>query len=148
MTLIHEPNIADADGFYEDLVNAQRIKSGVAPLHPDALLEQSAQTYAQDMLSRGFFSHVSPTGQTLNDRILQSGYYDPIILHCNCVTRFLVGENLAQGQRTADEVVQDWMQSPTHRSVLLDPAFTDTGVGEAAGIWVEHFGGVQRTDDP
>jgi uncharacterized protein YkwD len=125
------------------LANAERIKRNLPLLHPDAFLNQSAQKYAEELLSKNFFSHVSPNGQTLKDRMEKSGYYNPSYQEeCFCIQRFVVGENLARGQKTADEVVADWMKSPSHRDALLNPQFSDIGVGVAAGIWVQHFGGV------
>lgn len=130
------------------LVNEERLKRGLSPVHPDALLAQSAQKYAEEMLSKGFFGHVSPTGETLRDRMTASGFYDPNLdPECHCVKRFVVGENIAQGQKSAREVMRDWMQSPSHQAVILDPQYTTIGVGEAAGIWVEHFAGVRRNDE-
>lgn len=141
------PSVAIVKDRILALVNAERAKAGVAPLHLDTLLANSAQRYAQEMLSKNFFGHVSPNGETLRDRMLQSGYYNPDYQECNCIQQFMVGENLARGQRTADEVVQDWMKSTTHREVLLNPTFNATGIGVAAGIWVEHFGGVRHMDE-
>lgn len=41
------------------------------------------------------------------------------------------GENIAMGQRTPQEVVQAWMNSPGHRSNILNKNFTEIGVGLA-----------------
>ena len=39
------------------------------------------------------------------------------------------GENIAQGQRTPEEVVQAWMNSAGHRANILNNGFTHIGVG-------------------
>jgi uncharacterized protein YkwD len=131
-----------------DLVNQERMKNKLAPLHRDAFLSISAQNYADDMARRGFFAHISPEGGTLRDRMTNAGYYNPVKLSkCNCIQKFVVGENLARGQKTAEEVVRDWLKSPTHRSILLGSSFTDTGIGVDAGVWVQHFGGVRYIDE-
>lgn len=39
------------------------------------------------------------------------------------------GENLAQGQRSANEAVIGWMNSPGHKENLLRPEYTSLGVG-------------------
>jgi uncharacterized protein YkwD len=123
------------------LVNIQRLKAGLKPLTYNTLLETSAQTYADLMLNEGFFGHVSPEGQTLQDRIAATGYYKlSFSPDCNCIKGFTLGENLGRGQKTPDEVMEDWMNSPAHREAILNPDYTDMGV--SAGYWVEHFGGV------
>ncbi len=125
------------------LVNTARLKANLKPLKYNNLLENSAQRYAELMAKEGFFGHVSPEGQTLKDRISASGYYNQSYsIDCNCIKGFVLGENLARGQKTADEVMRDWMNSPNHRAAILSPDYTDIGVGESAGVWVEHFGGV------
>ncbi len=126
-----------------NLVNGKRAKAGAPPLRLNTLLNGSAQTYAHVMADEGFFSHVSPEGQTLRDRITGSGYYDRTYQQdCHCIPGYTLGENLARGQRTPKEAVDAWMKSQSHRDALLDPAYTDTGIGIEAGLWVEHFGGV------
>jgi len=48
----------------------------------------------------------------------------------------MVGENIAYASEpgfNASVVLQMWMTSPTHRSVLLDPSFRRIGVGVAGG---------------
>lgn len=130
------------------LVNEERVKRGIPPLHRDAVLCRSAQKYSEELLTKGYFSHVSPNGETLRDRMEDSGYYKPAYeTEAFSLQQFTVGENLARGQKSADEVVKDWMNSASHRAVLLNPSFKDTGVGVAAGIWVQHFGGVRFADE-
>ncbi|BDG35019.1 CAP domain-containing protein [Saccharococcus caldoxylosilyticus] len=43
------------------------------------------------------------------------------------------GENIAAGQRTPQEVVNAWMNSPGHRANILNKNFTHIGVGYAKG---------------
>jgi uncharacterized protein YkwD len=43
----------------------------------------------------------------------------------------LLGENIAYNQADAASVVASWMNSPPHRENLLNPLFTDIGVGLA-----------------
>ena len=131
-----------------DAANTERMKHGLPPLHPDAFLTNSAQKYAEAMFKNNFFSHVSPDGQTLKDRMQDSGYYNPSYeVQCFCIKRFMVGENIARGQKDPKQVMIDWMNSPTHAENILSPEFSDVGVGMAAGMWVMHFGGVIHSDE-
>lgn len=145
------PYLSAADGAKTDdlrrevleLVNAERARAGVEPLAFHDELNLSAQSYAEEMADDGFFSHVSPTGKTLKDRIRASGYYDRSYSEdCRCVKGYALGENLARGQRTPEEAVAAWMASPSHREAMLSADYGDTGIGIAAGLWVQHFGGV------
>lgn len=118
-----------------ELVNQERGKLGLTQLVPNQTLENQAEEYACEMISEDFFAHVNPvTHSTLRDRSAQFGY------------RFqVVGENLAAGQSTPERVFLDWMDSPTHRDNIIDPRFTELGVGIRLGghygiYWVQEFG--------
>jgi uncharacterized protein YkwD len=127
------------------LVNEERIKNHLPAVLVHPALQKSAQTFAEQMIREGFFGHISPSGETLRDRMHRSGYYeDPQFIACRCAEKFLLGENLAIGQKTPAEVMESWMESSLHRSAILSPDFEHIGIGVQAGIWVEHFGGVQK----
>lgn len=128
-----------------DLVNRQRVASGLHPLAYNRLLEQSAQRYAEDMARGRFFSHVSPSGETLKMRMEATGYYDrSYSADCDCVKGFAIAENLAIGQSSPEAAFEAWMNSPKHRSALLGQDYRETGIGvvEDRLLWVQHFGGI------
>ena len=64
------------------------------------------------------FSHMGSGGTTASDRANLAGYQSPS-----------VGENIAAGYMTAQEVVDGWMNSPGHRENILNPNYTEIGVG-------------------
>lgn len=102
------------------LVNGARERSGVSPLKKDPRLGRAAQARADDMARRGYFAHNSPGGKTPWDFIKETGYrYEA------------AGENLATGQRTAEEVQRSWQRSSGHRANQLNRRFTETGIGIA-----------------
>ncbi len=145
---IERPDVAAMKKKLIDYANGVRLKHDLPPLHPDAFLTNSAQKYADQLFTKNFFSHVSPTGETLKDRMQASGYYNPSYQEqCFCIKRFMVGENIARGQKDPKQVMVDWMNSPTHAANILSTDFTDVGVGMAAGNWVMHFGGVIHSDE-
>ena len=143
-TLVHiPPALPQLRTTIVQLVNEIRIGHGLKPLTYHSLLEQSAQGYAEKMAKQGFFAHVSPEGETLKDRVGRTGYYDrSFSVDCLCVKGYSLGENLARGQKTPDEAVKAWMDSPSHRAAILNPDYTDIGIGASAGYWVQHFGGI------
>jgi uncharacterized protein YkwD len=79
------------------------------------------------MVRRGFFSHVSPSGARLSDRLRRSGY-----IHGKQAPH--VGEAVAWGAHsTPSVIVGSWIASPTHHRILLGRDFREVGVGVAAG---------------
>ncbi|MFL6233314.1 MAG: CAP domain-containing protein [Thermoanaerobaculia bacterium] len=118
-------------------VNAERKQAGVAPLRPNPRLDQAAQSHAQDMLARHYFAHESPEGKTVRERARAAGY-----------DWRAIGENIAEGQLSVEEVMDTWMHSPPHRRNILDRDFKELGVGLALGRsggewqveWVQTFG--------
>jgi uncharacterized protein YkwD len=118
-----------------DLVNAARLTQGLTPLAYDGALTAAAQSYAQLMASTGCFSHTCPPVTYFVDRVVAAGYTPWTYL----------GENIAAGQQSADEVMQAWMNSPGHRANILSTTYRDIGVGVAYGgpygiYWVQEFG--------
>jgi uncharacterized protein YkwD len=129
------PNGAAVEQALIAAVNAERAKYHLRPLRPDPTLDQIADFYACRMIEGGFFSHEDPfDGSTVDVRAANFGY-----------AFRKVGENLAAGHDTVEEVVAHWMRSPGHRANILDPAFMDIGVSVKVGgeyhiYWVEEFG--------
>ena len=113
-----------------DLTNAQRSKNGLPALKTDAQLNGVAQKKSLDMQQKNYFSHTSPTYGSPFDMMRDFG-----------VTYKSAGENIAQGQRTPQEVVTAWMNSEGHRKNILSANFTHIGVGyEATGKhWTQMF---------
>jgi stress response protein SCP2 len=114
--------------------NRERAASGLAPLALEARLGTAAQAHAEDMVARRFFSHDSPDGRSVADRVLAAGYLYSV-----------VAENLAAGQRSAAEVVEGWMNSPGHRANILSRDVRQIGIGFTEGgeygtTWVQVFG--------
>jgi uncharacterized protein YkwD len=119
-------------------VNAIRKRAGLRLLKADPELHRAAQAHAEDMLRRGYFAHESPRGTTVRERSRSAGY-----------DWRTIGENIAEGQLSVDEVIDTWMRSPGHRKNILNPAFRELGVGLTSGrsrdgeyrvIWVQNFG--------
>lgn len=104
-----------------DMVNAERAERGLSPLKADLQLAEVARGHSRDMLGRGYFSHVSPEGGSLAQRMRKSD------------ARYLVaGENLAFAP-TLEVAHQGLMDSPGHRANILRPQFGRLGVGVLDG---------------
>jgi uncharacterized protein YkwD len=113
-------------------VNFERTSRGIDALVEDTDASYSAYAHAFDMDDRNFFDHVNPSGETPSDRLQRWG-----------VSASFVGENIAFGYPTPEDVVEGWMGSQGHRDNILNPAFTHTGVGAHTGgggpWWVQVF---------
>jgi uncharacterized protein YkwD len=105
------------------------------PLERDVLLEQAARLHSLDMAEQSYFSHDSLDGRTFTDRIDATGFTGAPP----------VGENIASGQATAEEVVDGWMASPGHCRNIKNASYHVLGVGYAEGSdgtrWTQDFGG-------
>ncbi|MEH7356079.1 CAP domain-containing protein [Neobacillus drentensis] len=113
-----------------NLTNAQRSKNGLPALKADTQLNGIAQKKSVDMQQKNYFSHTSPTYGSPFDMMRDFG-----------VTYKSAGENIAQGQRTPQEVVTSWMNSEGHRKNILSSNFTHIGVGfeETGKHWTQMF---------
>lgn len=115
------------------LVNQERSKAGLQPLTLSEKLTNIAYTKAKDMADKGYFSHNSPTYGSPFDMLKQFG-----------VSYSYAGENIAAGQKTAEEVMNSWMNSSGHKANILNKNYTQLGVGfyrggEYGTEWVQLF---------
>lgn len=99
-------------------------------------LATAAKAHAKDMADRGYFAHTSPSGSNMKQRAEQAGYTGWQEL----------GENIAAGY-TVHDVVQGWLDSPSHCETLMDPKLKEVGMsylyqpGSQYGTyWVQDFG--------
>jgi uncharacterized protein YkwD len=126
-----------------ELVNQARARTtrcggrSFAPAPPVSLsgtLDGVALGHANDMAQNDYFEHEDLSGHTPADRVRAVGYREK-----------LVGENIAFGPRTAEDVVQGWLDSPGHCENIMDPRFAEMGIAYAAGhgkrglYWVQVF---------
>ncbi|MGE7633346.1 CAP domain-containing protein [Bacillus paramycoides] len=113
-----------------ELTNAERTKQGLPALKIDTELSKVARIKSEDMQKNNYFDHNSPTYGSPFDMMKKFG-----------ISYKSAGENIAQGQRTPEEVVQAWMNSAGHRANILNSGFTHIGVGyvESGNYWTQQF---------
>ncbi|MCM3926410.1 CAP domain-containing protein, partial [Frankia sp. AiPs1] len=102
--------------------NLARRAVGCPDLVADPALTVAARAHSVDMAVSGYFRHDSPDGRSPFDRMAAAGFDYSV-----------AAENIAAGQRSAGEVVRDWMDSPEHRANILTCSLTRIGVGLATG---------------
>ena len=111
-------------------INDKRAERGLTALRRDDRLQRAGRAHARDMVRRGYFSHVTPEGTRLSDRLRAVGYVADDV-------PWRVGETLAWGRGSGSDpvaIVEAWLQSPSHRRLLLRPAYRDIGVGATPGL--------------
>jgi uncharacterized protein YkwD len=121
--------------------HARRCGSETFPAAPPLVLapsalERAAAAHSQDMADHNYMDHTGRDGSTPADRVTRAGYKWKAI-----------GENLASGILTPEEVVSGWVGSPHHCENLMTARFTQMSVAYAVntasnnGIyWTQLFG--------
>lgn len=102
------------------LVNAERAKAGLSKVTANSCADGFAESWAPKIQHDGALSHQS---------------LQPILSSCHAST---VGENVAYGNVTADEMMTMWMNSTGHRANILNPHFTGIGIAavtDSSGRW-------------
>ena len=117
-----------------EATNAIRLRHGLQPLVWDPALFRLARTNSENMSKQGYFSHITPDGQRLRDRIKSVG-----IQHFS-----VLGENIAYNLGYDDPgsfAVERWMISEGHRANILSTEFRTMAIG----AFVAPDGGVYLT---
>lgn len=106
----------------------------VKPLLWNTLLERSASGHASDMSKRKYFAHTSLSGKTIKNRIEEAGYT------LSGMRRYVIGENIAVGQRSVEDVMKSWIKSEGHCKNIMNNNFREIGVAKNNLYWVQDFG--------
>jgi uncharacterized protein YkwD len=100
----------------------ERSFGSVPPVTLSGTLAEVALGHAADMAQHNYFEHEDRSGHSPADRVRAVGYREK-----------LVGENIAYGPKSADEVVQGWLGSPGHCENIMDARFAEMGIAYAPG---------------
>lgn len=119
------------------ITNADRQQNGLPPLSLNTELTSAAQGKAANMFQDDYWAHFAPDGTSPWDFIKGAGY-----------NYSYAGENLAKGFTSSSDIVQAWMNSPSHRENMLSDKYKDVGfaiqegnlLGEDTVLVVEEFG--------
>jgi uncharacterized protein YkwD len=122
-----------------DLHNGARKDRGLRALCVHPALQKAARAYSRDMIDRDYFRHTSRDGLNPGARLRRAGY-----------DWRLYGENIAWGsgpRGSAERTFKVWMNSPHHRSNILDGGLREVGIGTATGAYRRHGGATMWTAD-
>jgi uncharacterized protein YkwD len=110
------------------LINDTRVAHGLAPLTPNNEILNAASFLAGDMAKNERASHTDSYGRDGGQRLVLSGYQP-------AAWGEIIGESWATGSPeylwTEQDMLNWWMNSPPHRANILNPTFTEIGVGIA-----------------
>jgi uncharacterized YkwD family protein/spore coat assembly protein SafA len=112
------------------LINKIRSDNGLSQFKTNWELSRVARIKAKDMHDKGYFDHTSPT------------YGSPFAMMKSFgISYSSAAENIAMGYSTPQQVVNGWMGSPGHRANILNPSYTQIGVGYCAdgNYWSQMF---------
>lgn len=105
-------------------VNGLRQQQGLRPVAAHPYLSSLAQRKAEDLAANGLFSHADSTGKQIWEQI------DPKIYRYRAM-----GETLGLNYAGPAELAAGWRDSPSHRDIMMGPAFGDVGIGIARGTY-------------
>lgn len=128
------------------LINKRRARRDMRRLDGSDKLDESSFRHSRDMDESNYFSHTSRNGDSLQTRVRRTGYL-------RGSNDWTLGENIAWqqgGKATPSRIVDGWMNSSGHRSLILKRSLRDVGVGvvrgaprggiQGAGIYTTDFG--------
>lgn len=123
-----------------EYTNKRRQDLGEQPLVLNQVLSNAANLKAQDMFAKNYWAHNSPDGDTPWTFFKKVGYEYQY-----------AGENLARGFTSSKDVVDAWMESPSHRENIISNNYKDIGfavedgslTGESTTLVVQMFGSTE-----
>jgi len=120
------PNMTTLEQAMAETINGARQANGLPRLTVDEQLTLVARAHSQDMVTRGYFSHVTPEGIALNGRLEEHG----LVLNWT-------GENIQRNVQPRNETVRyatNWfMNSRPHRQNILHPRYDRLGISVSEG---------------
>jgi uncharacterized protein YkwD len=128
-----------------DLVNAARAAgrrcggkyfAAAGPLALDPALTRAALEHSRDMAEHDVFDHRGHDGSAPSARVERAGFG----------AHRIVGENIAAGAMTPQQVTEGWLSSPAHCENIMDSRFTLIGIAFAENLhtssavfWTQDF---------
>lgn len=104
-----------------DLINDYRRSKGAGALTLNKNLGAAADYHSRDMAKKNYFKHTLKNGDSAEQNIRRFGYTNYVA----------VGENIAAGYETANDVMKAWKSSSGHDRNMRSGRFTEIGIGRA-----------------
>lgn len=107
-------------------INERREKREIEPVTYDETLADIARVHSRDMAKRDFFEHTNPDGEDHRDRLLKYGY---IATSTSEILGIRTPLNESAVEEEVNNMVQSWMDSSGHNSVILSEHYILHGIG-------------------
>lgn len=95
----------------------------------DDMLSEAAQKHSDYMFKTNTLSHIGKNNSKIEDRVENAGY----------LWRSL-GENIASGFENEADVIEAWLNSPSHCKNIMGNDFKEMGVARTDNYWTQVFG--------
>jgi uncharacterized protein YkwD len=96
-------------------------------------LEMAAKEHTIDMYEHNQLTHTGSDGKQVDARVDRQGY---AWTYC--------GENVAYGALYEDEVMKEWLASPSHCVNIMNPKFREMGAWQSGLYWTQVFAGPKK----
>ncbi|MBP6620537.1 MAG: CAP domain-containing protein [Leadbetterella sp.] len=106
--------------------------AATSPVTWNSDLEKAAYLHSKDMFENKYFSHISKSGIEPSTRIIAQNYFFKSF-----------AENIFSASGftpTSEEIITQWVKSPTHCINIMTPDFKDMGIGGYQNHWTQLFG--------
>ncbi len=99
-------------------------------------LDSAAERHSKDMANNNFYSHTGTDDSSIGERVNDTGY-----------SWSTVGENIAAGQTSVDQVMQGWLESEGHCKNIMNDNYEEFGTSRVTNetaqydhYWTQVFG--------
>lgn len=120
--VVDDVEISKTEKAVLDLVNENRRRWGMRQYRLNAKLMKAARNHSNNMARSGSMSHY--LGGSVQQRAMANGYPSS-----------WTGENIAQGQQSANQVMNVWLASSGHRNNIMSHSYSEIGIGVAWSSW-------------
>lgn len=103
-----------------EALNDERTEQGLSELAEDDRVTQAARRHSRDMADNDFTSHTGSDGSDAGQRLEEA-----------CYEWWSWGEIIAWGYSDASSVVAAWMDSDSHREIIVSSSYGHFGAGYA-----------------
>ena len=116
--------------------NQARAQNGSSALKLDKDLAYIAKVHSDDMTERNYYSHRTPEGLNPTDRLHTAGLNCPDTRRAGIAEIITIVKIGNGAEQAGTRAVRSWLDSPGHRSILLNGKYNYTGVGASFGEWL------------
>ncbi len=108
-------------------INEERTNAGLPALSLNTELSSLARAHSVDMLSNNYFAHDNAAGCSSSCRLTNAGF----LWNMSGENIYVMSGYTIAVDRVVEMAIESWMNSAGHRENILNPSFTEEGIGIA-----------------